>query len=145
MHTRTRTIVENLSIDANEIEKVYNTDKTLNVKTIKKLEQLGMPESAIEQIKFFEMLSTDFEKSLTKDEWIAWLLRKTKKSLTAFMKKKIPAKIIFTNLDWCIYADTYSKPVLQLHRTCKAYFDEFASKNLDLLIDLTGNELLLKE
>jgi len=145
MHTRTRTIAENLSISATEIGALYGPDRSLNTKAIKNLENLGLPEAAIEQIKFFEMLSADLEKKYTKDEWIAWLLRKTKKSLNAIMKKKTPLKIIFKNIDWNIYSETYTRSILQLHKACKPYFDEFASKDITLLIDLTGNEILIKE
>jgi len=145
MHTRTRTIVENLSIDIKEVDILYGPDRVLNTRTIKNLEKLGLPDTAIEQIKLFEMLSSDLEKTYSKDEWIAWLLRRTKKSLVALMKKKTPLKIVFKNEDWNIYSETYTKSVLQLHKTCKPYFDEFASKNITLMLDLTGNEILIKE
>jgi len=145
MHTRTRTIAENLSINAGEIGTLYGPDRSLNTKAIKTLEKLGIPSIAIEQIKFFEMLAVDLEKSYSKDEWIAWLLRKTKKSLNALMKKKVPLKIIFKDVDWVMYSETYTKSILQLHKACKPYFDEFSSKDITLLIDLTGNEILIKE
>jgi hypothetical protein len=145
MHTRTRTIAENLAFDAKEINALYSSDRSLDARAIKNLENLGLPDTAIEQIKFFEMLASDLEKSYSKDEWIAWLLRRTKKSLTAFMKKKTPLKIIFKGDNWNMFSETYSKSVLQLHKTCKPYFDEFAAKNITLLIDLTGNEILIKE
>jgi hypothetical protein len=145
MHTRTRTIAENLSINPTEIGALYGTDQSLNTKAIKNLENLGVPEAAIEQIKFFEMLSADLEQEYSKDGWIAWLLRKTKKSLNAIMKKKVPLKIVFKNADWNIYAETYTKNILQLHKACKPYFDEFSSKDITLMIDLTGNEILIKE
>ena len=145
MHTRTRTIAENLSITTAEIGDLYGADRSLNTKAIKNLERLGIPAGAIEQIKFFEMLSSDLEKEYSKDEWIAWLLRKTKKSLNALMKKKTPLKIVFKNMDWNIYSETYTKSILQLHKACKPYFDEFASKDITLLVDLTGNEILIKE
>jgi hypothetical protein len=145
MHTRTRTIAENLSINSNEIGDLYGKDRSLNIKAIKNLENLGIPGAAIEQIKFFEMLSADLEQEYSKDEWIAWLLRKTKKSLNAIMKKKVPLKIVFKNVNWNIYSETYTKNILQLHKACKCYFDEFASKDITLMIDLTGNEILLKE
>jgi hypothetical protein len=145
MHTRTRTIAENLAFDVKEVENIYNQDLSLNARALKNLEKLGLPNTAIEQIKFFEILSSDLGKTCTKEEWVAWLLRRTKKSLTAFMKKKIPLKIIFKNDNWNMYAEAYSKPILQLHKTCKPYFDEFSSKDIILMIDLTGNEILLKE
>lgn len=145
MHTRTRIIAENLSINAAEIGVIYGLDRNLNSKAIKNLENLGLPITAIEQIKFFEMLALDLEKPYSKDEWIAWLLRKTKKSLVALMKKKTPLKIIFNNTNWNMYSETYNKNVLQLHKACKPYFDEFASRDITLLLDLTGNEILIKE
>lgn len=145
MHTRTKTIVDTLNIDSANIKSIYSSDRNLDANAIKNLEDLGIPSTAIEQIKFFEMISTDLEPARTKDEWIAWLLRKTKKSLTAWLKKKQPMKILFKNSDWHIYAESYSKNVLQLHKTCKPYFDEFAAKNINLLIDLTGDEITIKE
>lgn len=145
MHTRTRTIAENLSISVTEIGTLYSPDRSLNTEAIKNLENLGIPDAAIEQIKFFEMLSADLEQEYSKDGWIAWLLRKTKKSLNAIMKKKTPIKIVFKNADWNIYSETYTRSVLQLHKACKPYFDEFSSKDITLLIDLTGNEILIKE
>jgi len=145
MHTRTKTIAENLSIDAKEVGTLYSSDQSLNARVLKNLEKLGLPPTAIAQIKFFEMLSSDVDQNYDKGEWIAWLLRKTKKSLTAFLKKKEPLKIIFRAGNWTMYAETYTKSILQFHKTCKPYFDEFSAKDITMLIDLTGNEILIKE
>lgn len=143
MHTRTKAIVETLSIKEDELS-VYKDNK-INVSAIEKLETLRVPLTAIEQIKFYEMLDFNTENSKSQEEWIAWLLRKTKKSLNSFLMKNQTAKIVFKKADWCLYAEEYTKNIMQLHKACKPYFDEFATKNIDLVISLIDKQLVIKE
>lgn len=132
MHVRTQSIIQNLGLSID--------DTIVSPKNVKNLESLGLPKSAIEQIKFYETISYNQEQTLSKTEWVNWLIKKCRKSLAAFAKKKIPTKIIFKDGDWTIYSEAYNKAILKLQEACKSYFDEFASKQIKLCIVMLDDD-----
>jgi len=141
MHKRTSSIFKNLGFGdeaISKIQKAVSKAKTpFNRRLISSLKKLGLPESAIKQIKFLEDPSLDEEIKSNK-ELITLLVKKLRRSFDAFTNKEVKAIIVFANQDWAIYAEEYCKEIQHLHEICKPYFDEWCLKNLEVKFEFDG-------
>ena len=133
MHERTVSIMRNLGFDEEILKALAKPDATLELsrKTLRALRRLGVPKSALDQIKFLESPEEKNNISgLTQKELTEALLKKCKRTFDAFAARLIPAKIIFQDNEWNIFSESYVKEIEKLHRVCKPYFDDFAQQNL---------------
>lgn len=142
MHKRTNKIFKNLGFDDEVISNIQRTTskaKTpFNRRMISSLKKLGLPESALKQIKFLEDLSIDEETEISNKDLIAILIKKLRRSFDAFSNKGVKAIIIFADQDWTIYAEDYGREIQHLHEICKPYFDEWCLKNLEVKFEFDG-------
>jgi len=143
MHKKTSSIFKNLGFGdeaISNIQKVASKAKTpFNRRMISSLKKLGLPDSALKQIKFLEDLSLDEEEpEISNKELISLLIKKLRRSFDSFANKEIKAIIIFADQNWTIYAEEYGKEIQHLHEICKPHFDEWCLKNLEVKFEFNG-------
>ena len=137
MHSRSYEIVENLGHDKKILD---NKKKTLNRKVLSNLKKLGIPDSAIKQIKFLENYPSSKLDTKTNKQLIESLIKKCRRSFDAFANKGGEAKIVFEEGDWTLYVTEYDKYVEKLHTVCKPYFDEWSSCELEVSFLFDGTD-----
>lgn len=142
MHERTVTIMRNLGFDESILKPLIKEDSQLEIsrKSLRALRRLGLPKSALDQIKFLESPEEkiDFSK-LTHKELIATILRKCKRTFEAFALREIPARIVFESNEWNIFSETYNREIEKLHKVCKPYFDDCAVNELKVTFAFDGS------
>jgi len=145
MDKKTLKIIQNLGYTEDLIKNLRKeiSGGSINKKAITLLEEIGTPEAAINQIKNIELKVS--EKSSTNKELIESLLKKCRRSLDAFARKAVPARIIFRNKGWVIEAEALHPAIKKLHSTCHKYFDAWAAKGLAVVFqfDSTANWIII--
>lgn len=136
MHKKTHSILRNLGVNDDALKKMGN--EVLDRESLLKLKNLKLPSSAISQIKQYENYPARNVKGNNSISLIESLLKKCKRSLDAFAKKKIKLQIAFKDGDWTIYGEEYNKAIQKLHEVCKPYFDAWSSKGLRAIIVFDG-------
>jgi len=142
MHKRTNSIFRNLGFGDEAISNIRKAASKakipFNRRMMSSLKKLGLPESALKQIKFLEDLSLDEEIEISNKELISFLVKKLRRSFDAFSNKEIKTVIVFADQNWTIYAEEYGKEIQHLHEICKPYFDEWCLKNLEVKFEFDG-------
>jgi len=142
MHKRTTDIFKNLGFGDEtiaNIEKTASKAKTpFNRRMMSSLKKMGMPDTALKQIKYLEEPILDEDTEHTNKELISLLVKKLRRSFDAFANKDVKAMIIFSEQDWTIYAEEYSREIQHLHEICKPYFDEWCLKNIEVKFEFDG-------
>jgi len=142
MHEKTRSIIKNLGFSDEILQTVdkQTAKAPINRRTLTTLKRLGIPKSALDQIKYLESDGdTAAEKATTHKELLEALIRKCRRSFDAFANKGIEARIVFSNDDWTIFSETYNRGIEKLHKVCKIYFDEWATHSLNAIFIFDGS------
>lgn len=141
MHERTVTIMRNLGFDEEILKPLVKQNSQLEIskKSLRALRRLGLPKSALDQIKFLESSTEkqDLSKTSHKD-LIGNLVKKCKRTFDAFALRQIPARIVIEDNEWNIYSETYNREIEKLHKICKPYFDDFSINNLKVTFAFDG-------
>lgn len=133
MHKKTHAIIKNLGYSDDVVKEFKIKDPKILNSSLKKL---GMPETAVKQIKILENLE-DLNTGVVSN-LIENLIKHCRRSLDAFAQKNIAAKIVFKNNNWTIYSEKYNKAIQKLQEVCKMHFDELSSKNLEVTLIFDG-------
>jgi hypothetical protein len=140
MHKKTLNIIKNLGYDDEVVKDLKTEAKDTDPKLLNgSLKKLGLPETAIKQIRVLEDLDKTVKVKKPNKSLIEELNKRCRRSIDAFAQKNIAARIIFKNGSWTIYSETYNKPIQKLHETCKIYFDELAISGLDATLVFDGS------
>jgi len=135
VHKKTHTILKNLGIVEDSLK---DLNSVLDRERLQKLKTLKLPNSALSQIKQYEDYPVKNISGSNSVELVESLIKKCKRSFTAFAKKKVKAQIVFKDGNWVIYGEEYDKAIQKLHEVCKPYFDAWSSKGLKALIIFDG-------
>lgn len=145
MQRESSQIIKNLGYPYEFVSNIEKENKTgIQAKTINYLKDLGIPDSALKQIKSIEIKAAKEkirqDKKRKNKELLDALLKKCRRSLDAFARKGVQARIVFLKKDWIIEAPEYHPAIQHLHEVCKNNFDEYAAKGLVVTFQFTGSE-----
>lgn len=146
MQKESHQIMQNLGYTEEMILTIEKETKTktgnFGVKLSNILKKLGTPDGAIKQIKIIEAYAKRKKYSKQKrrknKELIETLIKKCKRTLEAFAKKGVQARIVFSRRQWVIEAPEYHPAIQHLHDVCKFYFDEWAEKGINATFHFSG-------
>ena len=141
MHKKTQDIITNLGFGDVVVRAIRKQTKSapINRRAVSALRQLGIPKTALRQIKALEKGNSVLLGKSNK-EILEHLIKKCRRSLDAFSHKKVEAKIVFHCKSWTIYSEIYDKDIEKLQKICKPYFDECSKCGLKAILSFDGTQ-----
>lgn len=138
--------MQNLGYTEEMISTIEKETKTgvFYIKLTNALEKLGTPDNAIKLIKVIEATAKKKKQVKAKKrknkELIEGLIKKCRRSLDAFARKGVQARIIFSRRQWVIEAPEYHPAIKHLHDVCKYHFDDWAEKGVIAVFQFNGSD-----
>lgn len=117
MHPTTRNILDNLGVETTDLSA---------------LKSLGLPKTAIRQIKQLEKTSLKKLGGLSPQDLADTLIKKCRRSFDSFANKGIPAKLVANKSGWNLFAEEYSVEVENLLKVIKPYMDHWTLYGLQV-------------
>ena len=141
MHKKTEDIITNLGFGDIVVKAIRKQTKSspINRRAVSALKQLGMPRTALKQIKALEKGDSALLGKPNK-EILEHLIKKSRRSLDSFSHKGVEAKVVFNAKSWTIYSEIYDKDIEKLQSICKLYFDECAKCGLKAILSFDGTQ-----
>ena len=138
MHKKTQDIIANLGFSDTVIS-ALKKQASINSRAVSALRKLGIPRTALKQIKALEKGNSALFGKPNK-KILEYLIKKCRRSLDAFSHKGVESKIVFYNRSWTVYSELYDKDIEKLHSVCKPYFDECAACGLRAILSFDGTQ-----
>ena len=111
----------------------------INRRAVSALSKLGIPRTALKQIKALERGNSNLLGKPNK-KILEHLIKKCRRSLDSFSHKGVEAKIVFSSKSWNIYSELYDKDIEKLQSICKPYFDDCAKCGLKAILSFDGTQ-----